>query len=162
MNLKEVLLVGGMGYVGCQLQKSLLKAGYKVHVIDINAPDQKDKDNILFYRSALSEESILREVLQRCANVFYLVSGSVPTTTARSPSREGELNLLSFLKFLNIFQGYNQVRLVYVSSGGTIYGNPKSIPVSESSPVTPISYHGAGKAAIEVFCMPTVIKLITI
>ena len=41
--------------------------------------------------------------------------------------------------------------MLYVSSGGTIYGNPKSIPVSESSPTAPISYHGAGKAAIEVF-----------
>ena len=151
MNLKEVLLVGGMGYVGCQLQNLLLKDGYKVHIIDINAPDQKENDNIVFYKCALSEEPILRKVLQCCANVFYLASGSVPTTTLRTPSREGELSLLPFLKFLNIFQDYNQVHLVYVSSGGTIYGNPKSIPIYEDSPVTPISYHGAGKAAIEVF-----------
>jgi UDP-glucose 4-epimerase len=151
MNIQEVLLIGGMGYVGRQLQKPLLKSGYKVHVIDRSAPAQKENDNIEFYEYLLSGESVLREVLQSCGTVFYLASDSVPTTTLRSPSREGELNLLPFLKFLDIFQDYNHINLVYFSSGGTIYGNPESNPVYESSPVAPISYHGAGKAAIEIF-----------
>ena len=149
MNLREVLLIGGMGYVGRQLQEPLIAAGYKVHVIDRKAPEQKR--NIEFHECLLSNESILKDMLDRCATVFYLASDSVPTTTMRNPSREGELNLLPFLKFLDIFQNYSNTHLVYLSSGGTIYGNPEVIPVHESSPVAPISYHGAGKAAIEAF-----------
>jgi UDP-glucose 4-epimerase len=61
------------------------------------------------------------------------------------------LNLTPFLKFLDAFQDCSQTHLVYLSSGGTLYGNPAEIPVVESSPVAPISYHGAGKAAIEAF-----------
>ena len=151
MNLQEVLLIGGMGYVGRQLQEPLMTAGYRVHVIDRKAPEQKRNGNIEFHECLLSNESILRYVLHRCATVFYLASDSVPTTTVRNPSREGELNLLPFLKFLDIFQDYSHTHMVYFSSGGTIYGNPEAIPVDESSPVAPISYHGAGKAAIEAF-----------
>jgi len=151
MNLQDVLLIGGMGYVGRKLQEPLLKAGYKVHVIDRKAPEQKGNKNIEFHECLLSNESLLRDVLQHCVTVFYLASDSVPTTTLRNPSREGELNLLPFLKFLDMFQDYSQKHLVYLSSGGTIYGNPEVTPVDESCPVAPISYHGAGKAAIEAF-----------
>ncbi|MBN1474985.1 MAG: NAD-dependent epimerase/dehydratase family protein [Syntrophaceae bacterium] len=151
MNLQEVLLIGGMGYVGRQLRNPLLNASYKVHVIDRNIAEQKENDNIEFYECLLSDESVLREVLQRCSTIFYLASDSVPTTTMRSPSREAELNLLPFLKFLDIFQNYSYKHLIYFSSGGTIYGNSDVISVNESSPVAPISNHGAGKAAIESF-----------
>jgi UDP-glucose 4-epimerase len=149
MNLREVLLIGGMGYVGRQLQEPLIATGYKVHVIDRKAPEQKG--NVVFHECLLSNESILKDVLQHCATVFYLASDSVPTSTMRNPSREGEQNLLPFLKFLDILQNYSNAGLVYLSSGGTIYGNPEASPVHESSPVAPISYHGAGKAAIEAF-----------
>ncbi|MDD4275315.1 MAG: NAD-dependent epimerase/dehydratase family protein [Desulfobacter postgatei] len=151
MNPQEVLLIGGMGYVGRQLQRPLLKAGYRVHVLDKTAPERRGEEAIEFHEGLLSDESILKEVLDRCGTLFYLASDSVPTSTAKYPALEGELNLLPFLKFLDIFQNYHGVHLVYLSSGGTIYGNPEKIPVDESSPVAPISYHGAGKAAIEAF-----------
>jgi len=151
MNFQEVLLIGGMGYVGRQLQELLLAAGYRVNVMDRKSPAQKGNENIDFHKCLLSDESVLRDLLHRCSTVFFLASDSVPATTARNPSKEGELNLLPFLKFLDIFQEYDHIHLVYLSSGGTIYGDPEAIPVSESSPVAPISYHGAGKAAIEAF-----------
>lgn len=153
MNFQEVLLIGGMGYVGRQLLKPLIAAGYRVHVLDRKAPEPEQKriGNIEFHEYLNSNESTLRDVLPRCSTVFYLASDSVPTTTVRNPSREGELNLVPFLRFLDIFQDYSDTHLVYFSSGGTIYGNPETIPVDESSPVAPISYHGAGKAAIETF-----------
>jgi UDP-glucose 4-epimerase len=151
MNPQEVLLIGGMGYVGRQLQELLRAAGNRIHVIDRKAPEQSVNENIEFHEGLLSDESILRAVLPRCATVFFLASDSVPATTAGSPSHEGELNLLPFLKFLDTFQDYNHTHLVYLSSGGTIYGNPEKCPVYESSPIAPISYHGAGKAAIETF-----------
>jgi UDP-glucose 4-epimerase len=151
MNLQEVLLIGGMGYVGRQLQGPLLKAGYRVHVLDKTVPEQRGKEEIEFHEGLLSDKSILKEVLGLCGTVFYLASDSVPTTTVKYPAREGDLNVLPFLKFLDIYQDYHGVHLIYISSGGTIYGNPDTNPVDESSPVAPISYHGAGKAAIEAF-----------
>ena len=151
MNLPEVLLIGGMGFVGRQLQGPLLSAGYKVHVIDRKSARKGQNDNIEYYECLLFDEYILNDIMTRCKIVFYLASDSVPTTTSRSPSREGELNLIPFLKFLDAFQDCRQTHLVYLSSGGTIYGNPVEVPVVESSPIAPISYHGAGKAAIEAF-----------
>ena len=46
---------------------------------------------------------------------------------------------------------FDTVRLLYVSSGGTLYGNPSVIPVPEDQPLWPVSYHGVGKVAVEAF-----------
>ena len=147
----QVLLVGGMGFVGRQLQRSLLDAGYTIHILDQMVSGSETKDGINFYEVPSSSESLCRELLQRCSTVFYLASSSVPTTTLRQPSQEGNLNVLPFLKYLNLVQDYNHIHLIYFSSGGTIYGNPSMNPVNESCSPAPISYHGAGKAAMEAF-----------
>jgi UDP-glucose 4-epimerase len=42
--------------------------------------------------------------------------------------------------------------LIFFSSGGTVYGNPAIFPVTEDSPIAPLSHHGASKAAQEILC----------
>jgi UDP-glucose 4-epimerase len=64
---------------------------------------------------------------------------------------ETELNIMPTLRFLDLMQEYDDIHLVFLSSGGTVYGNPTTTPVKESCPLTPISYHGAGKVEIEAF-----------
>jgi len=64
---------------------------------------------------------------------------------------ESELNLGPALRFLDILQKYEHVHLFFVSSGGTVYGNPRTLPVDEDQPLSPLSYHGAGKIAMEAF-----------
>lgn len=151
MKSQEVLLIGGMGYVGRQLQNPLADAGYTVHVLDKKPPQKDENVKIHHHRFRLSDEAPLKELLSRCGTVFYLASDSVPATTANHPSLDGELNVMPFLRFLDVLQACPDTHLLYVSSGGTVYGNATAIPINESCPVAPISYHGAGKAASEAF-----------
>ena len=51
-----------------------------------------------------------------------------------------------------MLQAQPETHLIFFSSGGTVYGNPQQLPVSEDSPIAPLSNHGAGKAAQESFC----------
>jgi nucleoside-diphosphate-sugar epimerase len=76
MQIQEVLLIVGIGYVGRRLQHLLMAAGYRIHVIDRKAPEQKGNGNIEFHTCLLYDASILRDVLPRCATVFFLVSES--------------------------------------------------------------------------------------
>ncbi len=151
MSNQEVLLIGGMGFVGRRLQEPLLKAGYRVNIIDRKSPQKGDNSDIVHHECSLADEAVLKRILKNCHAVFYLASDSVPATTVRNPSREGDVNLMPFLKFLDTFQDCSRSHMVYLSSGGTIYGNPQTSPIDESGPIAPISYHGAGKAAMEAF-----------
>jgi UDP-glucose 4-epimerase len=64
---------------------------------------------------------------------------------------EADKNIAPTLRFLDILQGYKNVHIIFISSGGTLYGNPESTPVNEIFPLSPLSYHGAGKVALETF-----------
>jgi len=62
-----------------------------------------------------------------------------------------EKNIGPTIRFLEFLQGYDDIHMIFLSSGGTLYGNPEFIPVNESYPLNPLSFHGAGKVSIEFF-----------
>ncbi len=62
-----------------------------------------------------------------------------------------EENLLPAARFLEILAMAPPSRLLLLSSGGVLYGNPRYLPVDEEHPISPLSSHAAGKAALESF-----------
>lgn len=60
-------------------------------------------------------------------------------------------NLTPTLHLLETLQRWESTHVIFLSSGGTVYGNPVENPVAESAPLIPLSYHGAGKVALESF-----------
>jgi UDP-glucose 4-epimerase len=101
----------------------------------------------------LSDVALMRELLMRCNTVFHLASATTPGSSARQPSLEAEFNLLPTLRFLDVMQDFPGRRLIFVSSGGALYGNPEIEPAPETHRTTGLSYHGAGKIALESFML---------
>jgi UDP-glucose 4-epimerase len=148
---KETLLIGGTGFVGQALAPCLVRAGHKVHLV-ARRPVPVDFDGkAVLHASPLDNAKLLHTLLPECQTVFYLASDSTPGTSASEPVWEAELNLTPALRFLDILQKYDHVHLIFISSGGTVYGNPRTLPVDEDHPLSPLSYHGAGKIATEAF-----------
>lgn len=133
MSGKAVLLLGGGGFIGSALAQRLHYENVSVHSIGRNDVDQ------------------LSTLLPRCGTVVHLASGSTPGSSAKQPSLELD-NIALTLQLLDLLQTQPQTHLVYFSSGGTVYGNPVQIPVAEDCPMVPMSNHGAGKVAQEIFC----------
>ena len=148
---KETLLIGGTGFVGQALAPRLVKAGHKVHLVARRPVPLVFDGKAVLHTSPLDNAKLLHTLLPECRTVFYLASDSTPGTSASEPMWESELNLGPALRFLDILQKYDQVHLIFISSGGTVYGNPRSLPVGEDHPLSPLSYHGAGKIAMESF-----------
>jgi UDP-glucose 4-epimerase len=84
-------------------------------------------------------------------SVIHCISTTVPATSASNPIYDIQSNLIATVELLQLMQAQNIHRLVYLSSGGTVYGNPITSPVLETSPLNPISSYGAVKVAIEKF-----------
>jgi UDP-glucose 4-epimerase len=82
--------------------------------------------------------------------VVHLAAETTPGSSARHPSLEAG-NLLPTLTLLEVLQDFPDIHLIYFSSGGTLYGNPAALPVAEDAPFAPLSFHGAGKAAQEMY-----------
>jgi UDP-glucose 4-epimerase len=129
----SVLLLGGTGFIGSALAKRL-----------------KQKE-ITAYILGRHDAERLEHVLPRCATVVHLASATTPGSSAIQPSLElSNLNLT--LRLLGLLKQQPDTHLIFFSSGGTIYGNAERMPITEDSPIAPLSNHGAGKASQEAFC----------
>lgn len=148
MNHSDVLLLGGGGFIGTALANKLTEEGRHVHVLAPNAPPAAM--NAHFLQGGMDNPDLLAKLLPHCSTVVHLASATTPGNSANHPTLELE-NLVPSLCLLETLQAYPESHLIFFSSGGTLYGNPQCLPVHEDDPTTPLSYHGAGKAAQEAF-----------
>ncbi len=149
MKMHEVLIIGA-GFIGSALARRFGDANLGVHVLSPN-PQELADGKINVHRGTLEDESLLDDLLSRCDTVFHTASATTPGSSTHDPVIEGTRNILPTLKLLAMLQRHPNVHLVYLSSGGCVYGNPLTTPVAETHPLQPQSYHGAGKVAAEAF-----------
>jgi UDP-glucose 4-epimerase len=149
MSRDSILLLGGAGFIGTALARRLAVRGQRVHVIS-RKPPAHSEPGIVVHAGNLGDAVLLEKLLPECGTVVHLASTTTPGTSAAHPARESG-NLASTLHLLEILQRRQDTHLIFLSSGGTVYGNPMRNPVSEHAPLAPRSYHGAAKVALEGF-----------
>ncbi len=145
----DILLLGG-GFIGQALAKRLVENGQSVTVISRSVPEQSTK-GINWQQGDLSDMALMRKMLPKCRAVVHLASTSTPGHHVHAPSREAEENLLPLLRLLEAMRAHTDIPLIFLSSGGSIYGDPATLPVFETHALAPLSNHAAGKAAAEQF-----------
>lgn len=146
----RALVLGGSGFIGSHIVDALLAEGARVRVFD-RAPER--------YRAALAgvefvpgdwgDTAVLAEALADVDVVYHLISTTVPGTSNLDPVSDIQGNLINTIRLLELMRASGLRRLIYLSSGGTVYGIPEHDPVTEDHPLHPISSYGIVKVAIE-------------
>jgi UDP-glucose 4-epimerase len=152
MNDYTYLLIGGNGFIGTNIIYKLLEMEREVYCIDNFDSNTKNIQNEHFssYMDDLSNIDLLKELVDKSDIIIYLASSS----NVRNSSKESLIeldNIECFINTLEIIKDYPDKKVVYASSGGTVYGEPEKIPVSEDHPLMPISPYGIGKVTMENF-----------
>ena len=146
-----VLVIGGSGFVGKALINRLNSIFPVIHTISRGHQKIEKQPNVFHHRSSLDNPALLKKLLPHCRVVIHLASETTPGSSILQPALEATNNLLPSLRFLECLQRYSHLNLIYVSTGGAIYGDSENRKVSEDLPLSPLSYYGAGKAALEKF-----------
>lgn len=148
----KVLVLGGNGFIGSHVVDHLLAAGHKVRVFDRSPEHYRKPLKHVEYRLGSFDDTFqVAEALQGMDAVCHLINTTVPGTSNLDPVADVESNLISTLELLEQMRKKKLYRILYLSSGGTVYGNPESSPISESHPLNPISSYGIVKMAIEKY-----------
>lgn len=109
-----------------------------------------DLDIAVDWRHAdIRDTSALESALDGVSVVYHLFSATVPGTAEKDPFLDLSGNVSVTLELLQRCVRSGIKKIVFVSSGGTVYGIPKILPISEDAPTKPIGIYGAGKVAIE-------------
>lgn len=83
--------------------------------------------------------------------VFHLVGTRLPADSTAAPHRDAQENILGSLQLLEACRVHGVKRMVFISSGGTVYGNAPRIPTPEDCPERPICGYGVSRLAIEKY-----------
>jgi UDP-glucose 4-epimerase len=149
------MIYGGGGFIGSHLADELLNQNFNVTVFDkINF----DRRNIAHIENKLNviegdfnNEIDIKNSLKNIDIVFHLVSSTLPASSNQNPVYDVESNLIPSLKLFSESVKNKIKKIVFVSSGGTVYGIPVEIPVKENHICNPICSYGVVKKCIEDF-----------
>jgi UDP-glucose 4-epimerase len=83
--------------------------------------------------------------------VHHYAWTSIPASANNNPFGDLTSNVTGTLALLEALRRRGDARIVFASSGGTVYGRLQKIPVSEDHPLMPITAYGAGKATAEIY-----------
>jgi len=150
------LVTGAAGFIGSHLVDRLLDDGFDVTGIDdlssgkvANLPDGFDL-RVVDIRDAAVQQ-IVAEVQPDL--VFHLAAQISVSVSAREPRLDADVNIGGALNLLEGIRSMDDksVRFVYITSGGTAYGDPVTVPADESTPIRPLSPYGTSKYAVEMY-----------
>lgn len=100
---------------------------------------------------ASTDSHNLDEALAGCDTVIHLASASTPATADRDISFDAQANVMSSLRLFDRCIAAGVKRVLFISSGGTVYGIPSFTPTPESAPTLPITAYGVAKLSIEKY-----------
>ena len=150
----KILVTGGNGFIGTSLVQALHARGDRVTVID-RGPPRTDMDwsGVDYRQGDFADPAVLEDALWGCDMVCHLASTTVPGTANLDPASDVRGNLLGTMLLVDAMAKAGCNRIIYLSSGGTVYGDCDEEHVPEDAPCRPISSYGIVKFAIERFLL---------
>lgn len=147
----RVLVTGAAGFIGSHLVHRLVREGCAVVGFDRRDPVQPLPTGVALVRGDIRDADAIRRatVEAQAEVVFHLAAQVSVSVSMREPEEDISTNVLGTLAVLHAVQAAGARRLVFVSTGGALYGNQPGPPVSEQSAPTPESVYGASKLAAE-------------
>jgi UDP-glucose 4-epimerase len=149
------LVLGGKGFIGSHLVEGLLDHGHTVRVFDRLhvAPlfPATVADRVETIDGDFESETDVAAALQGCDTCFHLVSTTLPKNSNDDPSYDVRTNLLPTMALLRLAADARIARIVFLSSGGTVYGRPRYTPIDEAHPTDPVCSYGIVKLTIEKY-----------
>ena len=150
------LVIGGLGFLGSRIAAALAREGYAVRVFDRACSDAA-KQTVAAWGAELllgdlAAPADARRAVAGADYVFHCAYATVPRTAAADPAHDLRSNVLVLLQLLEAIQNEAVCRrIVYMSSGGTVYGPHDARLLSEDHPTNPISAYGVSKLASEKY-----------
>ena len=146
------LVLGGAGFIGSHLAEALARDGQRVRIFDRPHVDRLPQlQRFELFTGDFLNPQALAPAIAGAEVVFHLISTTLPKNSNDNPAYDVESNVLGTLRLLELCRRHKVRKLVFVSSGGTVYGPPRSTPVREDHPTEPICSYGVHKLMVEKY-----------
>lgn len=146
---------GGGGFIGSAIVDRLLAAGHAVRVFERPrvAPYREfgPDERLEWETGDLLSAHDVASAIDGSDQVIHLVSTTLPKSSNDDPAYDVSTNVIATLGLLDAMVAKGIKRIIYISSGGTVYGTPLYVPIDEKHPTEPEVSYGIVKLAIEKY-----------
>ena len=148
------VIIGGAGFIASHLADELIRNGHEVVLFFRRNQSLRNithlSKNATFAHGDFTTGEGIKDALKGADFVFHLAISSLPGKSL-NPSRDATENILGSIGIMDycVLEGIK--KLIFISSGGAVYGATEEIQISEDHPTIPISSYGACKLAVEKF-----------
>ena len=156
---KTVLVTGAAGFIASHLVDRLLDQGYTVIGIDSmrtgsiqNIEGAMESNRFILLEEDICDQDLVNKIADDIHTVYHLAAVSSVKLSVQDPFVVNEVNVGGTLNILDIARERNAKRFVFTSSAA-VYGNPTVLPVTEDTPVYPLSPYAASKLSAEMYCL---------
>jgi UDP-glucose 4-epimerase len=149
----RVVVTGASGFMGRALIHALLAQGHSVIATAAGSTRSIDHPRLRWEGLDLGEPNAGWKLILGGADVIYhLAWSTVPSEASRAPVEDARVNIVGSLSLIQaVRDAQPAARIVFASSGGTVYGALSTIPATEDHPLRPMSAHGVSKLAVESY-----------
>jgi UDP-glucose 4-epimerase len=156
---KNVLITGGLGFIGSNLAIELVHHGANVTLLDSLLPqfggNQRNialiRDRVAVNISDMRDVESLEVLVQEKDFIFNLAGQVSHGDSMRDPKLDLEVNCVSTMNLVEACRKYNSEAQLLYTSTRQVYGRPQGLPVTEDHPTHPIDVNGINKLAAEYY-----------
>jgi UDP-glucose 4-epimerase len=153
----KIAILGGGGFIGSAIADRLLRDKHAIRIFE--------RPRVQPYRTFSNEEDVewvtgdfmsahdIGRTIDGIDVVVHLISTTLPGNSNDDMVYDVESNLVATLKLLDAINARNIRKIVFISSGGTVYGNPVYLPIDENHPTDPRASYGVTKLAVEKYLL---------
>jgi UDP-glucose 4-epimerase len=145
------VIVGAGGFIGLHLVRGLVARGLDVVAIDQSAMRLAHVPVPTRIEAVIDDSVAMAGMLRAGDTVHLLAGGALPDDGGAPARRQLDATVGATLDFVDMCTKAGVRRLMFPSSGGTVYGVPRSTPIREDHPTDPISSYGVQKLAVEKY-----------
>lgn len=144
----KIAVVGGAGFIGSHVVDAYVEAGHEVVVVDNLSSGKQENVNpaARLVEMDMNGPGLLEFFQQERPDVVnHHAANPVVSLSVRNPAFDATQNILGTLHVLEAARQSGVGKIIYISSGGAMYGNPEYLPMDENHPVRPVSPYGLSK-----------------
>jgi UDP-glucose 4-epimerase len=149
----RILVTGGAGFIASHVADGYIAAGHDVAILDDLSRGNRNNINprARFYQGDIQDAEFVETVFQRERPevINHHAAQMDVRRGVREPIFDASVNILGSLNLLQAVVAHGSKRVVYISTAGAAYGEPKRIPVPEDDPIDPITPYGISKHTVE-------------
>lgn len=151
----KIVIFGGGGFIGSTIADRFLRDGHELRIFERPrvAPYRKfaESEQVEWVTGDFSSTHDVSESINGMDAVLHLVSTTLPKSSNDDPIYDVQSNVVATLQMLNAMVIHKVQKIVFISSAGTVYGNPEYLPIDEKHPTDPLVSYGITKLTIEKY-----------